>query len=144
LKERDMTKQPASIPSFPDMQALFGISPGSLEYAEWAYRTWCATAGDIQSHAREFLNARLAKDTAAMAEFAQCKTPIEMFSAQMQYANKAFADLVEEGQKVVAYLGNMATGAMLPGPMSAPYSAPQSDEGGESKRSPHRRASRSH
>lgn len=139
-----MTKQPASIPSLLDVQALFGISPGSLEYAEWAYRTWCTTAGDIQSHTREFLNARLAKDTAAMAAFAQCKTPIEMFSAQMEYANKAFADLVEEGQKVVAYLGNMATGAMVPGPMNALYSAPKSSVEGESERSPHPRASRSH
>jgi phasin protein len=133
-----MTKHTESIPSLLDVQALFGVNSESLDYAERAYRTWCETAGDIQSRATEFLNARFANDSAAMARFGQCKTPLEVFNAQIAYAQQAFADLVDEGQKVVAYFGNMATGTMLPEPI---HPAPKGSAAGKSKKSPHRVAS---
>lgn len=127
-----MTRQ-IGFPSFLDVQALCGMNPGSFDYAETAYRTWCETAGEIQTHARQFLNDRLANDSAAMARFGQSKTPIEVFNAQIDYVNKTFADLVDEGEKVVAYFGNMATGAMLPGPMNPLHSAPKGKLAGKRK-----------
>ena len=136
-----MTKHTESIPSLLDVQALFGVNSGSLEYAERAYRTWCQTAGDMQSRATEFMNARFASDSAAMTRFGQCKTPVEVFNAQIAYANQAFADLVGEGQKVAAYFGNMATGTMLPEPMKPLHSAPKSRAAGKGKKSSHRVAS---
>jgi hypothetical protein len=132
-----MTKQIESIPSFLDVRTWYGINP-ELDYAERAYRTWCETAGDIQSHATQFLNNRLAKDSAAIARFGKCRTPVEVFNAQVDYASNAFADLVDEGQKVVAYLGNMATEGMLNGPTEQPGSAPKSNVARKSKQSPHR------
>jgi len=107
LKERDMTKQSELIPSSLDVRTLWGINPESLGYAERAYRTWCETAGDLQSRATQFLNNRFQKDYAAIARLGQCKTPVEMFTAQVDYASKAFADLVNEGQQVVAYLSRV-------------------------------------
>jgi hypothetical protein len=133
-----MAKQTELIPSFPDVRALFGLSPEALGHAERAYRTWCETAGDIQSHATQFLNSRLAKDYAAIARFRQCRTPVEVFNAQMDYANNAFADLVDEGQKVVAYFGNMATEGVLHGPTEQLRSVPKSKMAGKNRRPPHR------
>ena len=133
-----MTKHTELIPSFLDVRTLCGLNPESLDYAKKAYRTWCETAGDIQSHVTRFLNHRLAKDSAAISRFGQCGTPVEVFNAQIEYARNAFADLVDEGQKVVAYFGNLATEGMLHGPMEQLSSAPQSKVAGKSKRSPHR------
>jgi hypothetical protein len=133
-----MTKQIELIPSFLDVRTLCGINPESLDYAERAYRTWCEAAGELQSQATEFLNSRLAKDSAAIVRFGQCRTPVEVLNTQLDYASNAFADLVDEGQKVVAYFGNMATEEMLPKPLGQLRSTPKSKAAGKNKRSPHR------
>ena len=130
-----MTKQSELIPSSLDVRTLWGINPESLGYAERAYRTWCETAGDIQSRATQFLNNRFQKDYAAIARLGQCKTPVEMFTAQVDYASKAFADLVDEGQQVVAYLSNMATQGILNGPVAQLASLPKSKVSGRNGRS---------
>jgi len=132
-----MTRQTELVPSFLDVRTLWGINPESLNFAERAYRTWCETAGDIQSHATQFLNSRLAKDSAAIARFGQCRNPVEVFNNQIDYASNAFADLVDEGQKVVAYFGNMATEGMLTGSTEEPGSVPKSKVAGKSKRTLH-------
>ena len=132
-----MTKQTELIPPFLDVRTVFGVNAESLGYAERAYRTWCETAGDIQSHATQFLNNRLAKDCAAIARLGQCRTPVEVFNTQIDYASNAFADLVDEGQKVVAYFGNMATEGMLTGSTQEPGSVPKSKVAGKSKRTLH-------
>jgi len=64
-----------------------------------------------------------------------------VFNTQIDYASNAFADLVDEGQKVVAYLGTMARDTMLNGPMEQPASVPKSNVARKSKQSPHRVAS---
>jgi len=130
-----MTKQSELIPSSLDVRTLWGINPESLGYAEIAYRTWCETAGDIQSRATQFLNNRFQKDYAAIARLGQCKTPVEMFTAQVDYASKAFADLVDEGQLVVAYLSNMATQGILNGPVAQLPSVSKSKVTGRNGRS---------
>jgi Phasin protein len=132
-----MTKQIESIPSFLDVRTWYGMNP-ELDYAERAYKAWCETAGDMQSHATQFLNNRLAKDSAAIAQFGQCRTPVEVFNAQVDYASNAFADLVDEGQKVVAYFGTMARDGMLNGPAEPLRPGPKSKLAGKSKRSLHR------
>jgi hypothetical protein len=48
-----------------------------------------------------------------------------VFNTQVDYASNAFADLVDEGQKVVAYFGNMATEGMLTGSTEEPGSVPK-------------------
>jgi hypothetical protein len=133
-----MTKQTELIPPFLDVRTLWGINPDSLGYAERAYRTWCRAAGEIQSHATQFVNSRFAKDSAAIVQFGQCKTPVELFNAQIAYASSAFADLADEGQKVVAYLGNMATEGMLHGPVDQVWSVAQDKVARKSSHSAHR------
>ena len=130
-----MTKQSELIPSSLDVRTLWGINPESLGYAEIAYRRWCETAGDIQSRATQFLNNRFQKDYAAIARLGQCKTPGEMFTAQVDYASKAFTDLVDEGQLVVAYLSNMATQGILNGPVAQLPSVSKSKVTGRNGRS---------
>lgn len=132
-----MTKQTEFIPPFFDTRTLSGINPESRSYAESAYRTWCEVAGEIQSHTRQFLNNRLAKDQAAIADFVQCKTPIEVFNAQIAYARDAVADYVDEGQKVIAYFGNKATEGMLHGPFGHMRSAPEGKAARKSGHPPH-------
>lgn len=133
-----MTKQTELIPPFLDVRTLWGINPDSLGYAERAYRTWCETAGEIQSHATEFMNSRLAKDSAAIAQFGQCRTPVELFNAQFAYASNAFADLANEGQKVAAYLGSKATEGLSRGPFEWMRSEPESKMAGKGSHSAHR------
>ena len=130
-----MTKQSELIPSSLDVRTLWGINPESLGYAERAYRTWCETAGDIQSRATQFLNNRFQKDYEAIAQLGQCKTPVEMFTAQVDYASKAFADLVDEGRQVVAYLSNMATQGIFNGPVAQLASVSKSKVTGRNGRS---------
>jgi phasin protein len=110
-----MTRQIESTPSFLDVQTLCGMGPESLDYAESAYRSWCGAAVEMQRHATEFLNNRLAKDSAAIARLGQCRNPVEVFNAQIDYASNAFSDLVDEGQKIAAYFGRMATDEVLHG-----------------------------
>jgi hypothetical protein len=133
-----MTKQTELIPPFLDVRTLWGINPESLGYVETAYRTWCETADEIQSRATQFLNSRLAKNSDAIAQLGQCKTPLEVFNAQIAYASNTFTDLVDESQKVVAYLGNMATEGMLHGPIEHVPSVPEGKVAGRSSHSPHR------
>jgi hypothetical protein len=61
-----------------------------------------------------------------------------VFNAQVDYASNAFADLVDKGQKVVAYFGNMARDGMLNGPAESLRSVPKSKVAGKNKRSLHR------
>ena len=136
-----MTRQIELTPSFLDIQTLCGINPESIDYPERACRTWCKTAGKIQRHATEFLNNRLAKDSAAIARFGQCRNPVEVFNAQIDYASNAFADLVDEGQKIAAYFGRMATDEVLHGPRDQLRSPAKNKVAGKSKRPPHRVAS---
>ena len=133
-----MTSQLESVPSLFDARTLWGMKPGSFDYAERAYRAWCETAGEIQSQATQFLNNRLAKDSAAIARLGRCRNPVDVFNAQIDYASNAFADFVDEGQKVAAYLGNVATEEMLHGPREQLRSAPKHKAAGKSKRLPHR------
>jgi Phasin protein len=132
-----MTRHIESIPSLFDARTLCGMKPESFDYAERAYRTWCETAGEIQSHATQFLNNRLAKDSAAIARFGRCRSPVEAFNAQIDYASNAFADLVDEGQKVAAYFGKMATEEMLHGPLEQLRTGAKHKVAGKGKRPPH-------
>ena len=133
-----MTRQTELVPPSLDVRTLWGINPESLGYAERAYRTWCETAGELQSHATQFLNNRLAKDYAAIAQLGQCRTPVEVFNAQVAYASNTFADLVDEGQKVVAYLGNKVTEGMLQAPAAESDSVAKSKGAEKNRRWSHR------
>jgi hypothetical protein len=133
-----MTRQTELVPPSLDVRTLWGINPESLGYAERAYRTWCETAGELQSHATQFLNNRLAKDYAAIAQLGQCRTPVEVFNAQVAYASNAFAEFVDEGQKVAAYLGSKVTEGMLPGPLAESDSVAKGKAAEKNRRSQHR------
>ena len=118
-----MTSQTKFFPTFPvDVRALWDINGKSLDYAEKAYRAWLDAAGEMQNEAIDFLNSRLAKDSAAIARLGQCKTPVEVFNVQADYAGHAFADFVTEGQKIVAYFGNAATEGLTSAPAEEPVS----------------------
>ena len=68
----------------------------------------------------------------ALAQFGQCKTPVDAVNVQMNYVLGAYADYMNEGQKIVGFFGNIVR-ATLPG-MSAEQ-APSTS--GKSKHSPH-------
>ena len=92
-----------------DARALLDMGGESLDYAKRAYKTWLDAAGEVQSEAIEFLNNRLAKDSAVVARFGRCKTPVEVLNLQAEYAGDALADFLDEGQKIVDRLGKAAS-----------------------------------
>jgi Phasin protein len=100
-----MTRQNEFFTAFPvDARVLWDMNGKSLDYAEKAYRMWLQAAGEMQGNAMAFLHGRLEKDVAAMTRCGRCKTPAELLNVQADYAGHMFADLVSEGQKIVACL----------------------------------------
>lgn len=85
---------------------------GGFDYAEKAYRAWFETAGRIQCDAMEFVRHRLERDVEAVADLGKCKTAVEAFNVQFEYARNTFADFVGEGQKFAAMLGESMSVAM--------------------------------
>jgi hypothetical protein len=132
-----MTSETKFSSAFPvDVGALWDMNGRSLDYAERAYRAWLDAAGEMQNETIDFLNSRLAKDSALIARLGQCKTPVEAFSVQADYAGHAFADIVNEGQKIAVCFGNAAREGMFSGPAEEPGS--KAMEAGSRKRSAHR------
>jgi len=104
-----MTIETTFFPPFPvDARTLWDMNGRSVEYVEKAYRAWLEAASEMQSEALDFLNARLTKDAAMMARFGRCKTPVEAFNLQAEYAGSTFVDLVNEGQKIAEHFGKAA------------------------------------
>ena len=118
-----MKSQTEFFSAFPvDVRALWDMNGKSLDYADRVYMEWLNAAGEVQSEAMEFLNNRFAKDSAVIARLGQCKTPLEVFGVQADYAGHAFADFVNEGQKIAACLGDATREGMLSGPAEEPGS----------------------
>jgi len=130
-----MTKELDSLSSLLALGKVYGLDSPSLDYAEKVCRAWYASAGKLQDHAAKFLNNRLAGDSAALATFGQCRTPLELFNAQVEYAQRAFADIVDESQKVAEFLGEMTTPEALFGGCLQP--APRTKRDGKRTRSTH-------
>lgn len=132
-----MKSQTEFFSAFPvDVRPLWDMNGKSLDYADRIYRAWLNAAGEVQSEAIEFLNNRFAKDSAVIARLGQCKTPLEVFGVQADYAGHAFTDFVNEGQKIAACLGDAAREGMLSGPAEEPGSSAK--ETGSYERSAHR------
>lgn len=126
-----MTMQSSSVPC--DMQSLWDMNQQSLGNAEAAIRAWFEFSSQAQQLATRFVSSRWAKDSAALAQLGQCKTPVDALNVQMTYLTGAYADYMNEGQKIVGFLGDVAR-ETLPG-MSAEQPPTTS---GKSKDSPHR------
>jgi hypothetical protein len=126
-----MTMQSRSIPT--DMASLWDVNQQSLGSVETAIRAWCDFSSRTQEHATKFISSRWAKDTAALARLGQCKTPVDALNVQMTYFRGAYADYMNEGQKIVGFFGDVAR-ETLPG-LSAEQASTTSTK---SKRSPHR------
>lgn len=86
-----------------DPRAFWDMNAKPLEYAERVCKAWFDATGEMQSQALEFLNDRLATDSAALAKLSQCTVPLEVLSVQTEYARRAFRDFVAGGQKMVAW-----------------------------------------
>lgn len=133
-----MTTQTEFFPFPVDVRALWDPNGKSVNYAERTYRAWLDAAGQMQSQAMEFLNERMEKDSEAIARLGRCKTPIEALNVQADYAGHAFADLVQEGQKMIACFGKAAkVGMMLEGPAEEPVARSAGTQSAH-KRSAHR------
>ncbi len=48
----------------------------------------------------------------ALAQFGQCRTPVEAVNAQMTYLTGAYADYMSEGQKIVGFFSDIARETM--------------------------------
>ena len=101
-----MTMQSRSIPT--DMPSLWNMNQQSLGSVETAIRAWLEISVRAQKQATKFISSRWAKDTAALAQLGQCKTPVDALDVQMTYLTGAYADYVNEGQKIVGFYGEVA------------------------------------
>ena len=126
--------QSRSVPS--DIASLWDMNQQSFGNAETAFRAWFEISGRVQKQATQFMNSRWAKDTAALAQLGQCKTPVDALDVQMAYLKGAFEDYVNEGQKIVDFCDDVAR-ETLPGMFGE--QAPS--KSGKAKRSAHRVAS---
>jgi hypothetical protein len=108
----------ANPPILFDLPSLWDMNAKPLDFAQRAYTAWVDAATEMQSHAAEFLNNRLAMDSAAVTKLAQCSTPLEILGVQADYAREAFADFVTEGQKIANWFSaaqaNMLAGVSEP------------------------------
>jgi hypothetical protein len=129
-----MTMQSRSVPT--DIASLWDMNQQSFDSAETAFRAWFEISGRVQKEATKFMNSRWAKDTAALAQIGQCKTPVEAMDVQMAYLRGAFEDYVSEGQKIVDFCDAVAK-ETLPGM----FGEQASSKSGQSKHSVHRVAS---
>jgi len=109
-KDLNMTPQSRHYPYIPP--SLLDMNQQSFSSAETAVRTWFELSGRAQEHATKFLSHRWAKDAAALAHLGQCRTPVEAVNAQMTYLTGAYADYLSEGQKLVAFLSDIARETM--------------------------------
>jgi hypothetical protein len=116
-----------------DVRSLWGMNEESLGNAETVFRTWCELSGRVHEHAVKFMSNRATKDAAVVAQLGRCRTPVDAMNIQMTYLTGAYADYVNEGQKIVGFFGDVVR-ETLPG-MSAEQ-APSTS--GKSKHSPHR------
>src|SRR6185295_6262641 len=87
---------------------LWDMNQQSFGNAETALRAWFEISGRVQKQAAKFMNSRWAKDTAALAQLGQCKTPVDALDVQMTYLKGAFEDYVNEGQKIVDFCDHVA------------------------------------
>ena len=126
-----MTMHGKSIPL--DVRSLWGMNEKSLGNAETVFRTWCELSGRVHEHAVKFMSSRATKDAAAVAQIGRCRTPVDALNIQMTYLTGAYADYMNEGQKIVGFFGDVVR-ETLPG-MSAEQ-APSTS--GKSRHSPHR------
>ena len=129
-----MTMQSGSVPG--DIASLWDMNQQSFGNAQTAFRAWFEMSGRVQKRATEFMNNRWAKDTAALAQLGQCKTPVDALDVQLAYLKGAFEDYVSEGQKIVGFCDDAAREA-LPGMFGAQVPS----KTGKAKRSTHRMAS---
>ena len=84
-----------------DLSSLRDSSANPLDYAQSAYKALVGASAEMQNHTVEFLNNRLATDSAAIAKLVQCRTPL--LGVQGDYARQVFAKLVAETQKIAAW-----------------------------------------
>ena len=126
-----MTMQSRFIPT--DLPSWLDMNRKSLGETETAIRSWFEISSRLQEHATKFMSSRWAKDTAALAQLGQCKTPVDALNVQMTYLTGAYTDYMNEGQKIVGFFGDVAR-ETLPG-MSAEQGSSTSSK---SKHSPHR------
>ena len=129
-----MTMQDRSVPS--DKASLWDMNQQSFTNAEAALRAWFDISSRLQNQATKFMNTRWAKDTAALAQLGQCKTPADAMDVQMAYLRGAFEDYVSEGQTIVNFCDDVAKETM---PQIFGEQAPST--GGKAKRSVNRVAS---
>jgi hypothetical protein len=115
------------------MQTLSDMNRDPLGNFQTAMRSWFDFSGRVQDHATKFMSSRLAKDTAALEQLGQCKTPVDALNVQLTYVTGACADYMNEGQKVVGFFGEVA-GETMPGLVAGQATTTS----GKSKRSPHR------
>ena len=94
--------------------ALFDMSGSQFDLAEKAYRTWMESAGRLQNETLGFLNERFEKNLAVARELNACKTPTEYFEVQARYADRAMADWVAQGQKIVHLMNEITSQAAQP------------------------------
>jgi len=99
------------------------MSAKPFELVQRAYESWFEAAGAMQSQAIEFLNDRLATDSAAIAKLAHCWTPLGILGVQADYAGRAVADFVTEAQRIAAWFTREQEG------VSSPRVEPGSKEG---------------
>jgi hypothetical protein len=100
-----------------DPASLWSLNQPSLDDAETLFRAWFEFSGRAQEEATKFLTNRWTKDSVALAQFGQCRTPVDAVKVQMAYLTGAYEDYLSEGQKIFALFSDVAS-ETLPG-MSA-------------------------
>ena len=99
-------------PFAPNVPLPWNTKGGGFGYAEKAYRAWFETARRMQYDAMEFVRHRLEEDAEAVTDLGKCRTAVEAFNVQFEYARNALADFVGEGQKLAKMLGESMSVAM--------------------------------
>ena len=58
------------------------------------------------------MSGQLVKDTAAVAQLQNCKSPVDAFNVQLAYVTGAYTDFMGESKKIAGFFSDVASESM--------------------------------
>jgi hypothetical protein len=92
-----------------DDAVLWSMTPRSLDEMTKSYVTWLDGANKVSNEAFRFAHDRLSKDLEMAAQLMRCNDPTEAFRLQAEFASNLAGDYLIEGQKIFAWVTQLAT-----------------------------------
>ena len=88
--------------------ALLSAQLPPIDLATQGYSAWLEQTNRVRDEALRFAQERFAKGLEAVVQLAECRDPATAFAVQAEFASKAAADYLAEGQKMIELMSYLA------------------------------------